>query len=143
MSVIIPAVLRALDVGDPFMQEDTVDLNLSTSVDVTQTDTTRIELGLLTPRGSTIMDSDASEGATASRQRHSINLNMKDDMKHRLTAQASDGSLGNSKMLKALPLADECDITDSSAQVRSTPAATTDRDIEADIGEEQGKRNSV
>ena len=145
MSVIIPAVLRALEVGDPFMQEDTVDLNLSTGVDVTRTDTTRIELGLPIPRGVVITDSDESEGAfgTMASRRHSVDLNAKGDRRHLLTAQASDGSLGDSRTVKVLPLADECDITYSLAQVRSTPVATRDRSIEAGIEEERAKRNSV
>ena len=143
MSVIIPAILRALDVGDPFMREDSVDLNFSSSIDITRTDTSGIELGLSIPPGMAITDSDDSEGPMASRQRHSVDLGVKDDRKQRLTAQASDGSLGNSKTVKILPLIDECDITDSLAHMRSTPAAATDRDIEANIEEEQAKRSSI
>jgi len=144
MSVIIPAILRALGVGDPFMREDTVDMNLSsTSVDIARINTTRIELGLPIARGTIIMDSDEFEGPMASRRRDLVDLDMKDDKKHRLTAQASGGSLGSSKTTKALPLADECDITDPLAQVGSTPAITTDRDIDADIEEERAKRNST
>ena len=143
MSVIIPAILRALGAGDPFMREDTVDMNLSnTSVDIARINTTRIELGFPIVRGTIITDSDESEGPMASRRQDFVDLDMKDDKKHRLTAQASGGSLGSSKIAKALPLADECDITDPLAQVRSTPATTTDRDIEADI-EERAKRNST
>ena len=141
MSVIIPAILRALGVGDPFMREDTVDVNLSSSVDDARINTTRIELGLSVVRGAVIADSDEFEGPIASRRRDLADL--KDDKKHRLTAQASEGSLGNSKIVKVLPLVDECDITDSLAQVRSTPTVTTDRDIEADIEEERTKRNST
>ena len=147
MSVIIPAILRALGVGDPFMREDTVDPNISTGVDVTQmgVSATRIELGLPIPRGTTITDSDESEGvlnAMTSRQRDLIDLNVK-DRKDRLTAQASDGSLGNSKTTKGLSLANECDITDSLAQARVSAAVTKDRDIEADIEEKYVKENTT
>jgi len=140
MSVIIPAVLRALGVGDPFMREDTVDMNLSTGADVVRINTT-IELGLPIFRGAVVTDSGESEGPVASRQRDLVDLDVKDGKEHRLTAQASDGSLGNSK--KILSLAGERDITDSLAQVRSTPAATTDWDIEVDIEKERVKRNST
>jgi len=146
MSVIIPAVLRALDVGNPFMREDTVQLNLSTGIDITRGSMTGIELGLPIPRGTAITDSSGSEGAlgtTASRQRHPINLNVKDDRKHRLTVQASDGSLGSSRTVKVLPLVDGCAIADLPAQVRSTPVAAVDRDIEANVEEERTKRNST
>ena len=34
MSIIIPAILRALGIGDPFMQEDTVDPKSSTGVEI-------------------------------------------------------------------------------------------------------------
>ena len=144
MSVIIPAILRALDVGDPFMREDTVDMNLSSSsVDIARIHTTRIELGLPIARGAMVTDSEESEGPMGSRRLDLIDLNVKDDRKHRLTAQTSNGSLANSKPMKVLPLTVECDIADSLAQVRSTPAATTDRDIEADIEEDRAKRNST
>jgi len=123
MSVIIPAVLRVLGVGDPFMQEDTVDPKFSTGFDIVMASTTtRIELGL--SRRTVITDSDESEDtldAMGSRQRNLVDLNVKNDEKHQLTTQASDGSLGNLKTAKVLPLADECDITDSLAQERSSP----------------------
>ena len=140
MSVIIPAVLRALGVGDPFMREDTVDMNLTTGADIARINTT-IELGLPIFRGAVVTDSGESEDPMASRQWDLVDLNMKNGREHRLTAQASDGSLGNSK--KVLSLADERDITDSLAQVRSTPAATINRDIEVDIEKERAKRNST
>jgi hypothetical protein len=142
MSVVIPAILRALGVGNPFMREDTVDVDLSAGVDIVRINTT-IELGLPIARGTVITDSDESEGPMGSRRRDYVDLNGKDDRKHRLTAQASDGSLGNSKTVKVLSLANEWDITDSLAQARSTPVATTDRDIETDIEEERAKRNST
>ena len=141
MSVIIPAILRALGVGDPFMQEDTVDLNFSTSVDIAHTTLTRAELGLPMPRGTAISDSDESEGAfgmTVSRQRELVDLGVKDSKKHRLTTQVSDGSLGDSRTAKVLPLADECDVTDS-----LTFAVVTDQDIVAGTEEERAKRNST
>ena len=147
MSVIIPALLRALGVGDPFMREDTVDMNISTGVDVTQmrVSGTRIELGLPVPRGTMITDSDGSEGVLdvmASRQRDLIDLNVK-DRKHLLTTQGSDGSLGNSRTTKVLSLANECDITDSLAQVRDSSAVAGDRDIGADIEEKYVKEHTT
>ena len=135
MSVIIPAVLRVLGAGDPFMQEDTVDPNFSTGVDIVMASTTRIELGFPIPRRTVIMDrgeSDGALGAMESRQRNLVNLNVKDDEKRQLTTQASDGSLGNLGTAKVLPLADECEITDPLAQERSSPATATEWDIEAD-----------
>jgi len=144
MSVIIPAILRALGVGDPFMREDTVDMNLSsTSIGIARVNTTRIELGLPIARGTMITGSDESEGPMVSRRRDLVDLDVKDDKKRRLTARASNGSLGNSRTVKVLPLADECDITDSLTQVRSTPATTTDQDIETDAEEERAKKNSI
>jgi len=70
MSVIIPAILRALGVGDPFMQEDTVDPGLNTDVDIARMFPTMVELGLPTSRGTAITDSDESEGGigTVARQ---------------------------------------------------------------------------
>jgi hypothetical protein len=142
MSVIIPAILRGLGVGDPFMQEDTVDMDLSTSIDIARIGTT-IELGLSIARDTVITDSDESEGPMASRRRDYADFNGKGGGKHRLTAQASDGSLGNPKTVKVIPLANECDIADSPAQARSTPAVMMGRDIEADSEEERAKRNST
>jgi hypothetical protein len=142
MSVIIPAILRALGVGNPFMREDTVGVDLSTGVDIVRINTT-IELGLTMARGTVITDSDESEGPMGSQRRDYVDLNGKDDGKHRLTAQASDGSLGNSNTAKILSLANEWDITDSLAQARSTPVTTTNRDIGAIIEEGRAKRNST
>jgi len=117
MSVIIPAVLRTLGVGDPFMREDTVDMNLSTGPDIVRINTT-IELGLPIFCGTVVTDSGESEGPMASRQLDLVVLNWKSGKEHRLMAQASNGSLGNPK--KVLSLADERDIADSLARVRST-----------------------
>ena len=143
MSVIIPAVLRALGAGDPFMREDTVDMDLSTTIDIARVNTTRIELGLPIAHGTVITDSDESDGPMESRRRDLVDLDVKDDKGYRLTGQASDTSLENPKTVKGLPLVDECDITDSSAQVRTTPATMTGWGIEADIEEERAKRNST
>jgi len=143
MSVIIPAVLRALGAGDPFMREDTVDMDLSTTVHIARVNTTRIELGLPIAHGTVITDSDESDGPIASRRRDLVDLDAKDDKGYRLTGQTSDASLENPRTVKDLPLVDECDITDSLAQVRTTPATTTGWDIEAGIDEERAKRNSA
>ena len=134
MSVIIPAILRALGVGDPFMREDTVDPNLSTGVEIARMTLTRVELGLPNPRNAVVPDCDQPKGAIDTvaprRRRNSVGLSAKDDQKHRLTTQASDGSLGSSSMTKVGSLAEECDTTDLSAQVRSLPAVREDRDTE-------------
>ena len=125
MSVIIPATLRALGVGDPFMQEDTADPHFS-SIKMARTTSTRIELGLSTIHGTAITDSDESEGttvgATSPSQQHSVNLSTKDDRKHQLKTQVSDGSIRNSGTTKVVPLADESCLADSLEHVRSLPA---------------------
>ena len=133
MSVIIPAVLRALGVGDPFMREDTVDPNFSTGVEIArmQTSTTRVEFGFPGSRGAALTESDESKGATGtvvSLRRDSVDLGTKDDHKHQLTT-------------KVVPLAVECDVTDSLTQVRSLPVAEKDPDSQAEV--ENVKRNSA
>ena len=134
MSVVIPAILRALGVGDPFMREDTVDPNVST-IQMARMTSTRIELvefGVPKTRGTTATDSDQSEGVTgtvASRQRDSMDLGAKDNHKHRLTTQISDLSLGNSTT-KAIPLIEESYIVDSLVQAGNLPPVNGDRSIE-------------
>jgi len=135
MSVIIPAVLRSLGVGDPFMQQDTVDPGLSTGVEIAHTSSTRIELGLPTTVSTAVWASDDSEvdiGRTAPRwRRDSVDFGAKEDKDHRLTMQTSEASLGNLKAKQVVrEPADERDITDSIVQVRSLPATNQDRDIE-------------
>ncbi|KAF9647420.1 hypothetical protein BDM02DRAFT_2702970 [Thelephora ganbajun] len=144
MSVIIPAILRALGAGDPFMQEDTVE-HLSTGVDIARMTSTRLELSLPTTGGAVITDHGGSEGAIGTvgsrKQRDSVCLNVENDQKHRLTMQASDGSLGTSTK-EVMPLADESDIADSLAlEVRSLPAVKKDQDVEA--GVKKSKHNST
>lgn len=134
MSVIVPAILRALDVGDPFMQEDTVDPSLS-AVEIARMTSTRVELvelGIPKARSAAITDNDGPEGVTgvAAFRRHSIDLGTKDGYEHRLMTQASDVSLRDSKATKAVPLADESNIPDSLAQVRNSPPVKGDRGIE-------------
>ena len=145
MSVIIPATLRALGVGDPFMREDTVDPNYST-IEIARMSSTRVGLGLPTSRGTAITDSDESEatvGVVAFLQRHSVNLCVKDDRKHQLLTQTSDGSLRSSTTTKvALSLADEPSGTDSLVQVRSLPANMRP-DIEADLEDNNEKSNNI
>lgn len=143
MSVIIPAVLRALGAGDPFMREDTVDMDLSTTVHIARVNTTRIELGLPIAHDMVITDSDESDGPMASPRRDLVDLDVKDDKGYQLTGQASEASLENPRTVKDLPLVGECDITDSSAQVRTTPATMTSWDIEAGTDEERAKRSSA
>ena len=143
MSVIIPAILRAIGVGDPFMQEDTVDLNFSTNVDIA-----RFELGLQMTCGTVtaIAESVETEGAlsTMTLQHRSLaDMNVRTDKKHRLTAQVSDGSLGSSKPTKGLPLTDECDVTRPAAQARNLPVLIMGQSIEAEIEEKHAKRNTT
>jgi len=134
MSVIIPAVLRALGVGDPFMREDTVDPNFTTGVEIARmTSTTRVELGLPGSLGTALTDSDEFNGATGtvvSLRRDSVDLGTKDDREHRLTR-------------KVVPFAVECDVTDSLTKVRSLPVVEKDLDIGAGAEGKNVKRNST
>ena len=133
-----------MDVGDPFMQEDTVDLNLSTDVDIA-----RFELGLPITCGTVTVITDSGEmegalGTMALQQRDFVDMNVGIDKKHRLTAQVSDGSLGSSKTTKCMPLTDgRCDITHPVAQARGLPAVAMGQGVEADIEEEHAKRNTT
>ena len=72
-----------------------------------------------------------------------MDLDAKEDWKHQLVTQISDGSSGILKKVKVVPLVDECDITDPLAQVRSLPAIKKDQDIEADVGGRHTMRNST
>jgi len=128
MSVIVPAVLRALDVGDPFMQEDTVDPNFS-SVEIVRMTSTRVELGLPKARSTATTNVDGSDGSSRTVAfQDSVGLGVEDDQKHRLTTQASDVSLGDLTTAKIVPLADDPDVADSLTQVRNIPGGT-----EADV----------
>ena len=134
MSVIIPATLRALGVGDPFMQEDTVDPNFST-VEIVRMTSTRIELGLPKPRSTGTTDGDGSEGASRTVAfRDTIGLGVEDYQKHRLAMQASDVSLGDLNTMKVVPLAGDSDTADSLTQARNLP-----HDTEADVENEHRK----
>ena len=131
MSVIMPAILRALGVGDPFMQEDSVDPNFST-IEMARTTSTTLGLGLPKTRGTVVADNGESEGAISMvtfRRQDSGALGTEDDHKHRLTMQASDISLGSSRT-KVLPLADESDTADSSIAGRNLPPAENGLDTE-------------
>lgn len=148
MSVIIPAILRVLGVGDPFMREDTVDPNISTGVEIARVTTTRLELGLLNTCGAAIADSDESKGVidtvTSRRPQDSVGLDVKGDRKHhQLTTQTSNRSLGNSSMTMVSSLTEECDIPDSLAPVGSLPTVREDRNIEADVEGKNARRNST
>ena len=134
MSVIIPAVLRVLGVGDPFMREDTVDPNFTTGVEIARMSSmTRIELGLPGSGNTALTDSDESEGATGtavSLRRDSVDFGTKGNHKHQLT-------------MKIVPLADVCDVTDSLTQMRSVPAVVEKgRDVETEF-EKDAKRDST
>ena len=140
MSVIIPAILRALDVGDPFMQEDTVDPNFST-IEMARMTSTTIGLGLPKTHGTAVANSDESEGAISMvtfRQQDTGDLGTKDDHKHRLTTQASDISLGSSRT-KVGPLVDEYNTVDSLAQGTNVHPAENGLDTKADVGDESTK----
>lgn len=124
MSVVIPAIFRALGVGDLFMREDTVDMDFSTmKMARTTTSSTRIELGLPKTPTTTVTNGDGTEGEIGMavfRQRDSADFGTREDHKHRLTAQASDMSLGSSRM-KVVLLVDESDVVDSLGRVGSLP----------------------
>ena len=115
MSVIIPAILRALDFGDPFMQQDTVDPGFDSSVEIARMTLTRVELAL--PVARVVAGNNDHRGVasavTPPKRRHSVCLDAKYDEKHRLTTQPSDGSLGTSAMTKTLPHLGKCDIAES------------------------------
>lgn len=90
MSVIIPAVLRALGVGDPFMQEDTVESNFST-IKIARTTSTGISLGLSKTPNATIPGEEANVVDTVgSHQLGSADSNPTGDQRHQLR----DGCLG-------------------------------------------------
>jgi len=92
----------------------------------------RVELGLPASLGTALTDSDESNGATGtvvSLRRTSFDLGMKDDHKHQLA-------------MKVVPVAVECDITDSLTQVRSLPMVEKDADVGAGF-EKNLKRNST
>jgi len=146
MSVVIPAILRVLGVGDSFMQEDTVTPNFGTDIEIVRMSSGGIELSLPTSRSTEITDSTKSEGAigaVGSREQALVNLDAKGDRKHRLTTQVSDGSLGNLEPTKVVPLVDESDITDSLAQVGGLSAVKKDQDIETGVGGRDMKSDST
>ena len=130
MSVILPAILRALDVGDPFMQEDTVDPNFS-AVEIARMASTRlepVELSIPKVHDTTITNSHESEevtGAVAFQQRDSVDLIVKEGL---LTTHTSDVSPEHSKAALLTDESDESDITDSLAQVRNLPLVGGDQD---------------
>ena len=145
MSVIIPAILRALDVGDPFMQEDTVDPGLGTTVEIARMTLTRVELGLPTTNPVDLACSDDREEVTGpvtlEKPRDSVGLGEKDDQKHRLTTQTSDGSLGTSVTTK-IASRSECDVPDPQAfEVESLPVVMRHWETEGD--REKAKRQST
>ena len=134
ISIIIPAILCALGVGDPFMREDIIDPNFST-LQIARMTSTRIELielGVSKTHGTAIMDSDQSEGVTGtvvSRQQDLMDLGTKDDHKHQLMTTVSDLSLGD-LMTKAIPLTDESYIMDLLVQVGNLLPVKGDQSIE-------------
>ena len=118
MSVILPAILRALDVGDPFMQLDTVELEIATSVEIARCTTLMsVELGvnLQTARVAAVAGDESREEAfsdtTTLQERDLGNLDERRYPKYLLTKKISDGLLGTSITTKVPPLS-ECDITD-------------------------------
>jgi len=148
MSVIIPAILRALDVGNPFMQEDTVGSGFTTTVEVTRMTLTRVELGLPIARSVAVAGRTHSEAVIGTvmprRRRDSVGLDEKDDQRHCLTTQASDGSLGTSETTKIASHVDECDVSDPQAfQVRSLPVIKKRSDAEGDTEGKKAKRQST
>lgn len=135
-TVIIPAVLRVLGVGDPFMREDTVDPNYSTRLDIVRMGSTRVELSLPTSGGTATTDSSKSESAIDAKEpprQCSDDSCVKDIQKHRLTVRTSGGSLGGQKLTNILFPVGGSAISDSSC---SPSSIKIDRDIEAEAGRE-------
>ena len=91
-TVIIPAILRALSVGDPFMREDTVDPRFSTGFEIAPMTLTGIELSLPTSRATDSTELEGAIGTALSRQQHSVDFEAKDDRKRRLANQIPIGS---------------------------------------------------
>ena len=118
MSVIIPAILRALGVGDPFMQEDTVDPKFSTGVEIAPVTLTTIELALPTSSATDTAESSKSRGevTVVASRRASRELDAKDGRDYQL---AMDG--GSSKSMRIERLADGSDVSDSLAQTKALP----------------------
>ena len=144
MSVIIPAILRALDVGDPFMQEDTVDPNFST-IEMARMTSTTIELGLPKTRGTVVTESNESEGAISMvtfGQQGLGDLSTKDNHEHLLAMHASDVSLGSSNT-KVAPLVDESDTADSLTRGRNLPPVESGLDTKAEVGDESTRSSSI
>lgn len=142
MPVIIPAILRALDVGDPFMQEDTVDPGFTTTIEIARMTLTRVELGLPVVhivRNTGNGDREGVHGpASPKKQRDSVGLDEKEDQKHRLTTQFSDGSLGTSVTTKIASHDGECEVPGLQAsEAGSVPAIEKQWDPEEDA---EGKR---
>jgi hypothetical protein len=146
MSVIIPAILRALDVGDPFMQEDTVDPGFGTTVEIARMTLTRVELGLPITHAVGVAGRGDREGVigsgTPKKRRDSVGLESKEDQKHRLTTQVSDESLGTSVTTKIASHADECDASPQAFEVGSLPAIRKHRDAEGDAEGKKAKRQT-
>ena len=121
-TVIIPAVLRALGVGDPFMQEDTVDPRFTgTGLEIARTTFTGIELNLPTSGGAGTTDSDKSAGSIStvvSHRQGSVDMYPKSCEKHRLTTQALDSSLGCVKSANPMLPVCESDVADSMTHCR-------------------------
>ena len=146
MSVIIPAILRALGVGDPFMREDTVAPNFST-LEMAPTTSTRIELSLPKIRGrTTITDSDESEGVNGtakSLRQYSGYLDTKDDREHSFMTQTSDGLFRNPSTRKTVSLTDDSGVADLLAHVRSLPTVKRYQGVEGNFESRSTKSNNV
>jgi hypothetical protein len=121
MSVIIPAILRALGVGDPFMQTDSVDPGSNSTIEIVGRSLTGVGLGPLITHVVAVTGSDEPEEAagavTPRKSRSLIGSDARDDQRCRLVTQIPDGSLGTSVMTKVISRTDECDITDSLPRV--------------------------
>ena len=144
-TVIIPAVLRVLGVGDPFMREDTVDPKFSTGFDIAPMTLTRAEFTLPTSSSTRTIDSTRSErenGTVVSQQQSSVDSEAGNDQKYlSMTWQTSGGSLGNFKLMSVVLPVDEADITDSSCS--PSPVVEKVRDLEAGTGRWHTKSDST
>ena len=141
MSVVIPAILRALGFRDPFKQVDTVDLVPATSIEIARTTLTMFELGL---QVATITESgDNPEGGVSTVTPPKLNpagLDTKHDQMHQVTAQTSDGSLGTSVTATVLSHPDKCEGTDSLALREGPSLHTIEKDGDTDTDSEERRK---
>ena len=132
--VIIPAVLRALGAGDPFMREDAVDSQYSTGLEIARMTFATVELNLPTSGSTRTTDSAKLKGGIdtlVSRQQNPADSDVGGDQKYRILTRISSGPLGGLKPTTVvLPIGDS-DTADSLC----SPVEKKDLDSEGETGE--------